>query len=65
MAKDDSHEGFTFEKGLKELGERIRQADGIVPLKPGEIRPVGYYRVDHYKSWGLKPLPPRDSRKPQ
>jgi hypothetical protein len=65
MNDDESAEGFTFEKGLRELGERIRQADGIVPLEPGEIRPPGYYLIDHYWAWGLKPLPPRKNPKPQ
>ena len=55
---DELDEEFTFEKGMNELAERIRQADGIVPLKPGELRPPGYYMVNHYWSWGRKPLPP-------
>jgi hypothetical protein len=56
---DRSKDEFTFEKGLRELGQRIRDEYGIVPLKPGEIRPIGYYGRDHY--WGL---PAKRVRKP-
>ena len=28
---------------LKEFARRIEEADGIVPLQPGEHRPLGYY----------------------
>lgn len=62
--KDDAGEPFTFDSGLKALAARIREEYGIVPLKPGETRPPGYYMVDHY--WG-RPLkrvkPPKDRKK--
>jgi hypothetical protein len=48
----------TFEEGLRELGERIRKAEGIVPLEPGQIRPPDFYLVNHYLGRGRKPLPP-------
>ena len=58
MASGDSSDDFTFQKGLEELGEEIERADGIVPLKAGELRPPGYYMVNHYWERGRKPLPP-------
>jgi hypothetical protein len=58
MERDDTDKEFTFEEGFKELGERIRKADGVVPLKPGEIRPPDFYLVNHYLGRGRKPLPP-------
>jgi hypothetical protein len=58
MKSQEPEEEFTFWGGLQELGERIRKADGVVPLKPGEIRPPGFYLVNHYLGRGRKPLPP-------
>lgn len=58
MEREEAGERLTFWKGLEELGERIRKADGVVPLRPGEIRPSGYYLVNHYLGRGRKPLPP-------
>jgi hypothetical protein len=51
---DEPTEKFTFEKGLRELGKRIRDEYGITPLKPGEIRPPEYYGCDHYWALPLK-----------
>jgi hypothetical protein len=34
-----------FSEEVKELAERIMEADGIKPLGPGERRPPGYYRA--------------------
>jgi hypothetical protein len=62
--KDDTGEEFTFEKGMKDFAARSCEEFGIVPLKPGELRPPGYYMVDHY--WGLPPKrvkPPKDRSK--
>ena len=61
MAGSDTGEEFTFEKGLRDLARRIEEADGVVPLKPGEIRPLGYYGAGYF-SKGLKPLPPPRNR---
>jgi hypothetical protein len=46
-----------FSEELKELAERIAEADGITPLGPGERRPQGYYSVGLF-TVGKKPLPP-------
>lgn len=62
MPDDAREKPFTFQEGLEELAERIAQTDGIPPLGPGEIRPPGFYLVDHYWAWGGKPLPPRKPR---
>lgn len=59
MRKNEEESSFTFQKALEELAERIGEADGIPPLKPGEMRPPRYYLVNHYWAWGRKPLPPR------
>jgi hypothetical protein len=40
---------------LKEFGRRIEEADGIVPLQPGEHRPLGYYMTGFW-SIGRKPI---------
>ncbi len=45
---------------LRELAERIAEAYGITPLKPGERRPPGYYRVPWFIRY--RPLPPPKSR---
>ncbi|HWT04256.1 MAG TPA: hypothetical protein VN224_00735 [Xanthomonadales bacterium] len=44
-----------FSPFLKEFGRRIEEADGIVPLQPGEHRPLGYY-LSGYWSIGRKPI---------
>ncbi len=61
MAQNDAGDELTFEKGFQELAQRIMEADGIVPLEPGEIRPPGYYLVGYF-SRGRKPFPPRAKR---
>jgi hypothetical protein len=48
---------------MRELARRIAEADGIVPLEPGEHRPPGYYRVGFFTR-GRKPLPPRETNAP-
>jgi hypothetical protein len=40
---------------LKEFARRIAEADGIVPLRPGEHRPLGYY-LSGFWSIGRKPI---------
>jgi hypothetical protein len=62
MRDDAVPKPFTFQEGLEELADRIAEADGIPPLQPGEIRPPGFYLVNHYFDWGGKPLPPRKPR---
>jgi hypothetical protein len=47
------HGGFS--PFLKEFGRRIEEADGIVPLQPGERRPLGYY-LSGIWSIGRKPI---------
>ena len=42
-------------EGLRETARRIEEVDGIVPLKPGELRPPGYYTFSRW-SIGGKPL---------
>lgn len=49
-------------EGLREIARRIAEVDGVVPLKPGESRPPGYYAVDHYTSVGWKPLWPPEKK---
>jgi hypothetical protein len=44
-----------FSPFLKEFGRRIEEADGIVPLQPGEHRPLGYYMAGFW-SIGRKPI---------
>jgi hypothetical protein len=48
---------FRFSKGMRELARRIAEADNVVPLQPGELRPPEYYRVAYFAR-GRKPLPP-------
>ena len=43
--------------GLQEIARRIEEVDGIVPLKPGELRPPGYYAFGPW-TMGRKPLWP-------
>ena len=50
--------GFSDE--VKELTERIMEADGI-KLGPGERRPPGYYRAG-WSTLFKKPLPPPEPR---
>jgi hypothetical protein len=52
-----------FSEEMQELARRIAEADGIVPLKPGEHRPPGYYRIGFFTR-GRKPLPPRKTGTP-
>jgi hypothetical protein len=40
---------------LKEFARRIEEADGIVPLQPGEHRPPDYYLTGFW-SIGRKPI---------
>jgi hypothetical protein len=42
-------------EGLLEIARRIEEVDGVVPLKPGEIRSTDYYMFGPY-SLGRKPL---------
>jgi hypothetical protein len=65
MRDQRSSKPFTFQEGLEELAERIAETDRIPSLRPGELRPPGFYLVHHYWGWGGKPLPPpkpRDER---
>jgi hypothetical protein len=32
-----------FSDGMKALGRKIAEFDHVTPLKPGEVRPPGYY----------------------
>jgi hypothetical protein len=60
-----------FSELFKELARRIAEADGVVPLKPGQLRPRGYYMAGFW-TMGRKPIdisdlvappqPPRDKR---
>jgi hypothetical protein len=50
-------------EGLREIAQRIEEVDGVVPLKPGELRPPGYYMFDHYTAIGRKPLWPPEGKK--
>ncbi len=47
------HGGFS--ELFKEYAQRIAEADGVVPLKPGEVRPDGYY-MSGFWSIGRKPI---------
>ena len=62
MRDEPAGKAFTFHEGLEELADRILETDGIAPLRPGEVRPPGFYFVNHYWAWGGKPLPPRRAR---
>ncbi len=42
-------------KALKELGKRIAEREGLVPLRPGQRRPDGYYVADHATGKRLVP----------
>jgi hypothetical protein len=50
-------------EGLRKIARRIEEVEGIVPLKPGELRPPGYYMADRYTSIGGKPLWPSERKK--
>ena len=49
--------------GLREIARKIEEVDGVEPLKPGELRPPGYYVFDRYTSTGRKPLWPAEHTK--
>jgi len=50
-----------FSEELKELADRILEAEGVTPLGPGERRPPGYYSAGWF-TVGKKPLPPPKTR---
>lgn len=71
MRRSASGANGGFSDLLKEFARRIAEADGVVPLKPGEVRPDWYYFSDIFtigrKSIDMsKPAPPpkqqRDKR---
>lgn len=61
-----------FSDLFKEVARRIAEADGVVPLKPGQLRPPGYYMAGFWTK-GRKPIdisdlvaqskPPRDDKR--
>jgi hypothetical protein len=48
-------DGLYFSDELRELGRRIEEADGIEPLRPGVVRPPGYYMAGFWTR-GRKPI---------
>lgn len=52
VTQDD---GWDFSDELKEFGRRIEEADGIEPLRPGVVRPPGYYMTGYFTR-GRKPI---------
>jgi len=60
---DDEEVSRQIADGLRKIARRIEEVEGIVPLKPGELRPPSYYMFDRYTSIGGKPLWPVERKK--